>query len=123
MFSLIDETLSTHIPLPPSLRHEFASTRQVCWNKALTFRHTALQAGVECIATEESETLRLPRETRIVLVEIAQRLEAGDATDRVTRAGFDVVDVVVMHESERGRAIVVVGGESQELWDECSVKR
>lgn len=39
----------------------------------------ALQAGIVCIAGEQSDELRLALKTSIVGVEIAKGLEAGDA--------------------------------------------
>jgi hypothetical protein len=64
-----------------------------------TFRHTALQARIERIATEQRQKLRLAFILLIFRVLIAQRLEPCDAANRLARAGLDVIYIVIVDDA------------------------
>lgn len=56
----------------------------------------ALQTWVECIATEECHHIWQAYEALSMLVVLTESLESRYATDRILRACFDMVDVVVV---------------------------
>jgi N-dimethylarginine dimethylaminohydrolase len=64
-----------------------------------TFRDTALQARIERIATEQRQKLRLACIPLVFRVLITQRLKPRNATNRLARAGFDVIDIVVVYDA------------------------
>jgi len=61
-----------------------------------TFRHAALETGIEGIATEECHQLRLVSKALIVCIVVAYRLEPRNAAHRLSGARLDVVDIVVV---------------------------
>ena len=66
----------------------------------LTFGHTALQTRIEGIATEQGEELRLICITLVFAVVIAQGLKSSDATHRLSRTWFHVIDIIVVYEAK-----------------------
>lgn len=63
-----------------------------------TFRDRALQARVEAITTEECEQFTLPSEALVISIEVAHRLKPRRASNRFSRASFDMVDIVEVEE-------------------------
>lgn len=64
----------------------------------------ALQAGVEGIAGEEGEAGGLAVEAVALLVLVADSHEPGNATHRLSRGRIEVVDIIVVKQSQVGRA-------------------
>ena len=73
----------------------------------LTFRDTTLQTRVESISAEQRYDCRQVFEAWVTLVVLAKCLESRNAADWITRAGLDVIYVVIMYETEGRRAIVI----------------
>lgn len=68
--------------------------------RSRTFRYTRFQAGIKCIAREQSLELWLTLEPAIVPVVVTNSLKAGNAANRFPRSCFYVIDIVVMDKSK-----------------------
>jgi hypothetical protein len=80
--------------------------------KDLTFRNTALQARIERIATEQRQELRLARVPLVFRVLVTQCLKPCNTADRFARAGFDMIDVVVVYDAKVWDAVCAAAGVS-----------
>lgn len=87
----------------------------------LSLGNAAFETGIKRIATEQRHTLWEAFEPLILLIVLAKSLETGDATDGVARAGFDVVHIVVVDETQVWSAFVVSGVKCYGLCEMVSI--
>jgi len=95
---------STDTMCPPSCVNACQSSLVVF---GLTFGNTALETGIEGISREQSDQLRLLMEPRIATVVVAQCLEPGYASHRVTRSSFDMIDIVEVQDAQVRRRFLI----------------
>ena len=69
-------------------------------NPQLTFRNTTFQTRIKRIPTKQRQQLRLAVEAPIPSIVVAQSLELRDTAYGLSRAGLDVIDVVVVEDAE-----------------------
>ena len=82
----------------------------------LALGDTALQTRIEGITGEEGQELRLALVLLAIAVFVAEVDESGEATNGLCAGRVDMVDVVVMDDSQVGlRAIVGSAGEGSRL--------
>lgn len=64
------------------------------------FGDAAFEARIEGIAGEEGQDVRLTSKFQMVSIVVHHGLKAGDSSYGFSRPGFDVVDIIVMDQTE-----------------------
>ena len=82
----------------------------------LAFCHGTFKARIEGVSGEEREGFRLAFEGLAMLVEIAECFETSDTSNRLSRSGLYMVDIIVMDEAEVWGASVIAACIGDRFW-------